>query len=294
MAMPKRLAAQAGLHALVDGIPFRMPIACRDSPAFMAAFSIDADRARDLILASDVYPFRLWDRGLLVITVVDYRITPIGKYIEFSIAIACTRGDAAAPRLLPALFRDRYQTGQWVFDLPVSTEISVKGGKGIWGMPKHRASLDFLVTDKTVSSQYDLDGQMAMNIEIDRPSGSGIPVSVGAVNFCAFRGMLMKSLIHFDGRLSFALGRSAKARLRIGDHPRLAPLKTLDIAPDPTFTAFVPSSLGVLDDHCESWYLLSKRPPAPGFTEGMSSVVNLTLDEQWPPPPVRAPGDADG
>ena len=30
--------------------------------------------------------------------------------------------------------------GQYVWDLPVSTEISVKGGKGIWGTPKHQAT----------------------------------------------------------------------------------------------------------------------------------------------------------
>ena len=74
-------------------------------------------------------PFRLGgDRGLLIVTVVNYITTDIGNYIEFSIAIACRRG---------------LSVGQWVVDLPVSTEISVKGGKGIWGMPKHQANLAF-------------------------------------------------------------------------------------------------------------------------------------------------------
>jgi hypothetical protein len=38
-------------------------------------------------------------------------------------------------------------TGQYIPDLPVSSEISVKGGKGIWGMPKHKSNLDFKITD---------------------------------------------------------------------------------------------------------------------------------------------------
>ena len=38
-----------------------------------------------------------------MITVIDYRVTDIGKYIEFSIAIACTHGRKPAPPILPAL-----------------------------------------------------------------------------------------------------------------------------------------------------------------------------------------------
>ena len=76
-----------------------------------------------------------------------------------------------SPLLLPGPFR----FGQYVVDLPVSTEISVKGGKGIWGMPKHQANLDFEVTDRVVSSQYDKDGQAAVFVEIERPGGPRLP-----------------------------------------------------------------------------------------------------------------------
>ena len=51
------------------------------------------------------------------------------------------------PPLLPLVFQKTFGLGQYVVDLPVSTEVSVKGGKGIWGMPKHQANLDFVVTD---------------------------------------------------------------------------------------------------------------------------------------------------
>ena len=143
MGIPRRLKEERGRFALVDGIPFQLPVSTEKSPALMAAFSINADKAKALLPGNELHPFRLWKKGLLVITVIDYRITTIGKYIEFSIAIACTHGKRPAPRLLPGIFMKTFGTGQYVYDLPVSTEISVKGGKGIWGMPKHRASLDF-------------------------------------------------------------------------------------------------------------------------------------------------------
>ena len=141
----KRLRRQAGRYALVDGIPYTLPINSEQTPALMAGFPINPDKAKKLIPGNEVHPFRLWSKGLLIVTVVDYRITDIGKYIEFSIAIACTHGPKHAPRLLPGIFLKHYGTGQFVYDLPVSTEISVKGGKGIWGMPKHHANLNFII-----------------------------------------------------------------------------------------------------------------------------------------------------
>lgn len=282
--IPRRIRRQAGRQALVDGIPFALPVSSEHTPALMAVFPINADKARDLIPGNEIHPFRLWHSGLLVITVVDYRMTTIGKYIEFSIAIACTHGATPAPRLLPGLLMRHYGTGQYVYDLPVSTEISVKGGKGIWGMPKHQANLDFLIGEQAVSSQYDLDGQLAMKIEIQRPRRAWLPVNMGAVNYCGFRGMLMKSYIYFQGKLGCALFRKNSARLTLGDHPRVQPLKALEIGA-PIFTAFFPETHGVLDDHFECWFLSYGQRPSVR-PEGLESVVNLGLSQEWLPPPT--------
>jgi hypothetical protein len=288
MGVPARIRDYEGRRSLVDGIPFTLPVACRNSPALFAVFSIDPDRARALLPGTEVHPFRLWNRGLLVVSVIDYRDTTIGKYVEFSIAIACTHGPRPAPRLLPGLLMKTFGTGQYVVDLPVSSEISVKGGKGIWGMPKHKARLDYRVDEKTVSSQYDVEeGQLGMRVEIDRPASAWLPLSAAASNYCAFRGLLMKSSIYFRGKAGFTLFRKGAARLLIGDHPRMAWLKTLDLRPDPVATAFIPSANGVLDDGFESWFLTYPEMPA-NRPEGLESVVALGLSEEWLPPPTAA------
>lgn len=290
MAVPRRIREQEGRHATVDGIPFVLPINSEKSPALMAAFTVDAEKAARLMPAGQLHPLRLpGGRGILLITVIDYRITDIGKYIEFSIALACTRGRSPAPPLLPLVFQKASGLGQFVLDLPVSTEISVKGGKGIWGMPKHQASLDFLISDDTVSSQYDLDDMMVMRIEIDRPAKAWLPVRMSAVNYCQFRGMLMKSYIYVTAKAGFTLFNPNAARLSIGDHPRAGPLKELDINPAPLFTAFMPESDGVLDDHVESWFL-SYDEDGGGTSEGLESVVQLGLGQEWPSPPDRDRG----
>jgi hypothetical protein len=283
--MPRRLKRQRGRHALVDGIPFALPVRSFRMQALMAAFPVDTEQARALLPPS-VTPVRLWNKTLLVITVVNYQDTSIGKYIEYSVALSCARRDDEPPRLLPLLLPGPFRFGQYVLDLPVSTEVSVKGGKGIWGMPKHQANLDFVVTDETVSSQYDKDGQLGVLVEVERPGGPRLPVAMGASNFCAFRGMLMKSDIYFRGRAELGLLRRAHARLEIGDLPRLAAVKALDVERRPVFTVFFPEAHGVLDDYIESWFLPYAQAPT-GRPEGLESVVDLGLGQEWLPPPAR-------
>ena len=283
MGIPKRIKAISGRHSLVDGIRFQIPVRCIPSPVLMAVFPIHPGKAKAL-LPAEVHPFRIGDHGLLAITVINYLGTNIGTYVEYSIGIACTHGLKPAPPLLPLLFQGYYGTGQYVIELPVSTKISVKGGKGIWGMPKHQGHLDFKITDRTISSQYDLDGRLVTYVEIGRPASTPLPLSLGTANYCSFRGMLMKSYIYFQGKAGLGLLGGAKARLVLGDHPRAEPLKSLEIADKPLMTAYIPGAVGTLDDHVECWFLHAAEPPdtAP---EGMESVINLPLDETWPAPP---------
>jgi hypothetical protein len=290
MGIPSRITRQAGRHSRVDGIPFAMPVVCHNSPVLMAAFTIDGARAQAMMPGDEIHVLRVaGGRGLLVVTVIDYRDTVIGKYVEYSIGIACTHGRRPAPPFIPALLMKTFGTGQFVIDLPVSSEISVKGGKGIWGMPKHQAALDFQIGTRTVSSMYALDGREVATIEIAKPASTPLPVRMGAVNYCAFRGMLMKSYVYFRGRAGASFMKKGAATFRLGTHPRAEPLRALDINPDPLFTAFIPSAQGTLDDHFESWFLTYASAPARD-PEGLESVVDLGLSEAWLPPP-RPPVD---
>ncbi|MDZ7606282.1 MAG: acetoacetate decarboxylase family protein [Cyclobacteriaceae bacterium] len=188
MAVPKRVKQYEGRYALVDGIPYQMPVSAKNSPALMAGFSCDWEKANALLPGNEIHALKLPNgRGALLITVINYLETSIGKYIEYSIAIGCTRGSKPAPPILNALMMKTYGTGQYILDLPVSSEISVKGGKGIWGMPKHKANLSFEVTDTMVTSHYEKDGQFAFRIEMTRPKSASIKINIGATNYCRFR-----------------------------------------------------------------------------------------------------------
>lgn len=282
----RRIRWTAGQHANVDGIPFVMPVASRDSPAMFACFSINADRARDLLPGGELHPFRLWNRGILLVEVVNYTDSPIGKYVEFCVGIVCTRGIRPAPPLLPALLSKRYGTGQYLYDLPVSSQISVKGGIGIWGMPKRQANLDFVIDDDWVSSQYDLDGELVARLDVRKPRSTPIPFAMHGVGYGAFRGLLTKSYVYLKGRAGFSFGKGA-AHLVLGTHERAKPLAKLDIAPEPFLSGFVPKSRGWLDDHIETWFLTGRTPT--GEAQGnLRDVIGLGLSEAWLAPPDRA------
>lgn len=285
--IPRRQRALAGREALVDGIPFDLPVNSLDSPALMAGFTADVDAVRELLPGDELVPVRLpRGRTLLLVTVIHYRTTDIGAYVEFSIAFACAHRRAGSPLLATIAREGTSAIGQYVWDLPVSTLVSVKGGKGIWGMPKHRANLDFRVSEDEMSSQYDLDGQLCMRITVRRPGGIKVPLrNLGAANYCQFRGTLMKSTIFFSDDVEAAVGPRARAELRLGPHPRMDPLRDVDLAERPLFVACLPHSHGVLDDHFEGWFLTgARRPDDP--PEGLESVVGLPNDQTWLPAPT--------
>jgi hypothetical protein len=286
MSVPKRIKNYKDRFAMVDGISYKLPVSARKSPAIMAGFLCDYEKAKALLPGNELHPVKAFGgKAVFMVTVIDYRQTSIGKYIEYSIALAVTRGSKPAPALLPAVMMKTFNTGQFILDLPVSSEISVKGGKGIWGMPKHKANLDFIITENQVSAQYEKDGQFAFRIEIDKPQKTNFPINISAVNYSHFRNMLMASYIYFKSKAGIKFGKNATGSLYIGDHPRVQFMKELHIQSKPFFTMYMAEANGVLDDHFECWFMTYDKKPERVTPEGFESVFNLELNEDWLPAP---------
>ena len=70
--IPRRLKREANHHALVDGIPFALPVRSMRMQAVMAAFPIDPAGAQAL-LPDSVRAVRLLGKALLAVTVVNYQ-----------------------------------------------------------------------------------------------------------------------------------------------------------------------------------------------------------------------------
>jgi hypothetical protein len=290
MSIPYRHKRLKGRHAHVDGIRFVMPVTCWEASVMVAAFLINWDKARMLLPPGDIHPLRLWKRAVLSIVVLETRRTDIGAYVEHNIGIACTHGARPAPPLLPSIFPRLFGTGVYVCDLPVSSEIAVKAGKGIWGMPKHQANLDFIIGERWISSQYDLDGRMVYRLDIRRPKSAWVPANGRATAYSMYRGMMLKSATYFHGRAGVHLRRPFSARLIFGDHPRAVPIRTLELDPHPIYSAFVPDVRGVLDDHFECWFVTHEKEQVESVGEGLESIFPLGYGRDRLSPPQRDPG----
>jgi hypothetical protein len=70
MGIPKRIKNYTGRFALVDSIPFTMPVQCRHSPALMAGFFCDYSKARELLPGNQLHPFKyLNGKAVFMVTV---------------------------------------------------------------------------------------------------------------------------------------------------------------------------------------------------------------------------------
>lgn len=286
----RRDAWLKGRRAKVDGIEFEMPVANAPSPAMSAVYGIDAEAADKMLPGQELHPLAWRGRGALVVAVVDYKATSIGTYVEFCIGIACTKGRRRWPAPLAVLLARWSGLGVYIYDLPVSTEISVKGGCGIWGMAKRRANLDFVITDDMVSSQYSLDDQLVVRFDLPKPKSTRLPFRMSGAGYGAWRGLLTRSRIRMTGRAGVPWRARDRCSLILGDHPRAAPLHGLDISDCPLFCSYIPGAVGVLDDYIESWFLTGDPdPPEPDF--GLDDVIGLGLSQQRLPDPDRSATD---
>jgi hypothetical protein len=96
MRPPERIDAETGRYSQIDGIPFELPVASHHSPALMAAFSVDADKAAGLLPGHELHPPLLrGNRGVLIITVVDYTSTNTANMTWTDISLCAGAGRAA-------------------------------------------------------------------------------------------------------------------------------------------------------------------------------------------------------
>ena len=80
-----------------------MPVNSEQTPALMAAFPVDGDAAASLLPGDELHPVRLpGGRGLLVVTVVNYEVTDIGRYVEYSLASRARSAPGPHRRCCPA------------------------------------------------------------------------------------------------------------------------------------------------------------------------------------------------
>jgi Acetoacetate decarboxylase (ADC) len=116
----------------------KLPVEYRDGSMFGSFYRVDPQTAADLIPTAILEPIRFGDKAIAGILAFEYRDTSIGAYGEFGVAILarrCKTKDSALGAI--ALPDSSINSGWYVVNLPVTTELARAGGIDIWGFPKY-------------------------------------------------------------------------------------------------------------------------------------------------------------
>lgn len=125
-----------------EGQVFKAPFFIRDANVMGAFFLCDYVEAQALTGPS-FKPVRLpFGKAIFAIHSIEYHDTDIGSYNEVALAIVVQRpgtGLLQRARSLHSLLKAQFHA--YIFELPVTTKLSVAGGKGLLRYPKHLADI---------------------------------------------------------------------------------------------------------------------------------------------------------
>ena len=126
---------------------FKAPFFIHDADVIGAFFLCDYDKACALV-SPHHRPVKLpFKKALFAVSCIEYKETDIGSYNEVALSIvvrAPGKGIRQKAETLRSLLQAKFHT--FIFQLPVTTEMSVAGGKGLLNYPKFLADITFRET----------------------------------------------------------------------------------------------------------------------------------------------------
>ncbi|MBI2520175.1 MAG: acetoacetate decarboxylase family protein [Bdellovibrio sp.] len=126
---------------------FKSPFFIRDADVIGAFFLCDYEKAQALT-APHHRPLKLpFKKTLLAVNCIEYKNTDIGPYNEVALSILVSApGEGLWQKVqsLRAIMQAKFHA--FIVQLPVTTELSVAGGKGLLNYPKFLADITFRET----------------------------------------------------------------------------------------------------------------------------------------------------
>ena len=130
----------------IGGQPGKTPTFYYDGRGMTALFAARYGLLRELMPDPRYVPARLVPGlGVLAISCLEYRDTDIGPYNELLIGVPLSEPDFRAniPGRALVAARRRGQQPSFVWQLPVTTEIALRGGVDFYNFPKFIAEIEF-------------------------------------------------------------------------------------------------------------------------------------------------------
>jgi len=202
-------------RVLSDGTECPLPIRYFDVQCLVATFLTDLDRAAELLKGTSLLAVSQEDgKAAVVLYCIEYRITDIGPYNEVGLTVlAAAPGDP-----IPA---------NYVVNLPVTTAVSNRAGREIWGYNKFVAAIDVKSEGKKFSTILrDTENVLVGALEGSR--GASIPTPPSDIlTFTLLNGRVIKTVIRVLTPFHASSGESFVFKVGTSRHPMTNNLRTV-------------------------------------------------------------------
>jgi len=202
-------------RVLSDGTECPLPIRYFDVQCLVATFLTDLDRATELLKDTSLLAVSQEDgKAAVVLYCIEYRITDIGPYNEVGLTVlAAAPGDP-----IPA---------NYVVNLPVTTAVSNRAGREIWGYNKFVAAIDVKSEGKKFSTVLrDTENVLVGALEGSR--GASIPTPpTDILTFTLLNGRVIKTVIRVLTPFHASSGESFVFKVGTSRHPMTNNLRTV-------------------------------------------------------------------
>ncbi len=224
-----------------------LPVFCRNNQTIGALFTASTRAVRPYMPVPDMALME-WSPGrcLVGINCFQYRDTDIGPYNEIVIAFLIRHQGLHAYGLTLGVQLLRARVLAYVWQLPVTTQIALDGGKEIYGYPKFLADVSFTEADGRVRCSASAGGQQILTLE--GPTGGGGALPAAAFVSYSMKGdiPLVANILQNPIQASFRVfPRSAK--LTLGDeHPVACGLRSFELSDRPLVFTHAPKHQAIL------------------------------------------------
>ncbi|HEX6492709.1 MAG TPA: acetoacetate decarboxylase family protein [Candidatus Dormibacteraeota bacterium] len=223
------------LRSLPGGDGVAIPLDIHRADLFVAYFPARLDAVAPLIPAG-LHPADFGEnRTAIAIGGINYLETAIGPYGEVGVMVPCTEGPPAPGVETTPLATFVPGFGYYVLQLPVTTALSVRVGRGVWGFPKFLADIEFERVPGYQRVRLARGGSTILTLRVPQ---LGVPVRDLRpwVFYTVLGTELLK--VSMDCRCVYqVLPAGPGARLELGDHDGIAhQLRGLGMSEQPLFT----------------------------------------------------------
>ncbi len=245
--------------------PVTVPCLFTDGSAVMAFYLSDYDAVLSKLDGTDFVPLKIaGGKAFTVLGFFDYRDSSFGPYKEVTLMFPVLPEDSADVfSVVTDLFRslEKRKIGNYMIDLPVTSELPLAAGRELWGYPKFMADIRCGYEDGKFSAAVNTISGSTEILHFECPFGGGFPsIMLSSISYTCLNDSVRRSVVSMNSSGRITSGSQARLSVGAGDHRMIRNIKDLEI--EGTRPAFVQTTAALQYILHESKIIKECRTPS--------------------------------